>query len=325
MDTLATRLPSAGKDPTSVYLAPISWGLGDLIFSLPIAQGLIDDGWATYLVIRSRLHEALAQRMAGLRGAVLEESFLSHPDRRTRIYLNPREHPLQKDWWWGSPEYYARFGDRRINDLLAEICRDLGIRVNFDRLVPLQSRNRAGLEDTVILIPGSDGVFKCWPSDHWLALARELSARGRRVLMLGQPERSEAVHALAGSIALESGGLTACLDAISSASAVIGVDTGLTHLAVHQGIPTICLYRSRPVYWRPYPHCFKVEARDPCADACYQAELSCRSNDVTSFVGFQPRSWRCGRAPAESCMATIRPFQVLDIIDNQTLLAARGS
>jgi hypothetical protein len=308
----------------SVYVAPISWGLGDLIVSLPIAQALIDKGLPTYLVIRSSRHEGLAQRMAGLSGVVSEESFLLDPDRRNHLYLNPREHPLQKDWWWGSRDYHARFGDRKINDLLAEICADMGIRVDFDRLVPLEFRALAHLKDAVIFIPGSDGVFKCWPTEHWLEIANELSARGRRVVMLGQPERSEEVRALAGSIELLAYGLTDSLDAISSASAVIGVDTGLMHLAVHQGIPTICLYRSRPVYWRPYAHCFKVEARDPCADVCDDLALSCRNNEVTSFVEFQPRSWTCARTPAESCMATIRPREVLGIINNQPLFAASG-
>jgi hypothetical protein len=226
----------------SVYIAPISWGLGDLIVSLPIVQALIDEGLPTYLVVRSSRHEGLARRMAGLSGVVSEESFLLHPDLRNRLYLNPREHPLQKDWWWGSRDYYARFGDRKINDLLAEICAGMGVRVDFDRLVPLEFRALAHvalahLRDAVILIPGSDGVFKCWPAEHWLEIAKELSARGRRVVMLGQPERSEAVRALAGSIDLLDYGLTDSLDAISGASAVIGVDTGLMHLAVLRAFP----------------------------------------------------------------------------------------
>ena len=57
------------------YLAPLSNGIGDLIVSLPVVQGLIDCGYETYLITRSSIQEQLIDRVEGLSGSVSEEAF----------------------------------------------------------------------------------------------------------------------------------------------------------------------------------------------------------------------------------------------------------
>ena len=54
------------------YLAPLSNGIGDLIVSLPVVQGLIDSGYETYLITRSNMQEELVDRIEGLSGSVSE-------------------------------------------------------------------------------------------------------------------------------------------------------------------------------------------------------------------------------------------------------------
>jgi hypothetical protein len=306
----------------TVYISPISWGLGDLIISLPIVQAIIDKGNPTCLVIRSHLQEGLGTRLEGLHATVSEEDLPAKMASQKGTYINLREHPLQKNYWWGSPEYYEKFGDRKMNDLLAEICFDFGIAVDFNRLVPLKAERRSRFDNTVIFVPGTDGLFKCWPKDYWVHLKDELLKRGHEVLMLGEPDNSQAVKELIGSVEwLETPSLLDCLDVISNSLALVGVDTGLTHLAVHQGIPTIGLYRNRPIYWRPFPHCFKLEAEQPCAHECYALALSCRDNHLTSFVEFEPRSWLCAKSPQDRCMATISVAKATSAFD--TLLFAK--
>jgi ADP-heptose:LPS heptosyltransferase len=301
----------------TIYISPISWGLGDLIVSLPIVQTLIDKSLPTCLVIRSSLQEGLGTRLEGLQATVREEELPQKMANQKGTYINLREHPLQKNYWWGSPEYYDKFGDRKMNDLLREICTDFGFEVDFNRLVPLKAFKQARFSNTVLFIPGTDGAFKCWPKEYWLQLKEELIKRGHEVLMLGQPESSAAVKEMMDSVNwIETPSLLDCLDLISSSLAVVGVDTGLTHLAVHQGIPAICLYRNRPIYWRPFPHCFKLEAEKPCADECYALALSCRDNHLTSFVEFEPRSWLCARPPQERCMASIDVARALKAFDH---------
>jgi len=306
----------------TIYISPISWGLGDLIISLPIVQSFIDKGLPTCLVIRSDLQKGLGERLVGLQGIVSEEELPSKMADQKGSYINLREHPLQKNYWWGSPEFYEKFGERKMNDLLAEICTDFKLEVNFNRLVALKSEKLPRFNNTVIFVPGTDGLFKCWPKEHWLELKDALLKRGQEVLMLGEPENSLAVKELLGSVDwIETRSLIDCLDVISNSLALVGVDTGLTHLAVHQSIPTIGLYRNRPIYWRPFSHCFKLEAEQPCADECYALALSCRDNHLTSFVEFEYRSWRCARPQEERCMATINVAKAISAFD--TLLSSK--
>jgi hypothetical protein len=46
----------------------LSFGLGDLVVSLPAVQGLIRQGDATWLVARSAVQAAIAERIDGLSG-----------------------------------------------------------------------------------------------------------------------------------------------------------------------------------------------------------------------------------------------------------------
>ena len=59
---------------TRVYVAPVSFGLGDLVVSLPAIQALIERGRhrgeETWLVSRSAAQARLAERIAGLTGSV---------------------------------------------------------------------------------------------------------------------------------------------------------------------------------------------------------------------------------------------------------------
>ena len=122
-----------------VYVAPISFGLGDLVVSLPAIQALIAQGRhhgdETWLVTRSVAQARLAERIAGLAGWVDEESFdRDHHDGRL---VDLRDHPLQRDWWWGSAEFEDAFGPLSINDVLGRICADFGIDADF---TPTRSR-----------------------------------------------------------------------------------------------------------------------------------------------------------------------------------------
>src|ERR1700690_1555247 len=112
-----------------VLVAPVSLGLGDLVVSLPAAQALIDAGQRggadTLLGARSRSQALFAPGIAGLSGCVLEASM--EPGGPGDRFVDLRDHPLQRDFWWGSPLFEDTFGPLNINDILARICADLGI------------------------------------------------------------------------------------------------------------------------------------------------------------------------------------------------------
>ncbi len=62
-------------------------------------------------------------------------------------FVDLRDHPLQRDHWWGSAEFEAAFGRLSINDILARICADFGDRRRLhagpSRSAPSPDRNCA--------------------------------------------------------------------------------------------------------------------------------------------------------------------------------------
>ena len=65
------------------------------------------------------------------------------------------------------------------------------------------------------------------------------------------------------------------VDLLTSCRAVVGIDTGLTHIAAQQGTPTVGIYRDRAVYFRPWPHTRAVVG-DRCDESCQAMEARLR-------------------------------------------------
>jgi lipopolysaccharide heptosyltransferase I len=98
-----------------------------------------------------------------------------------------------------------------------------------------------------VLLHGSSRRDKLWAEAGWIELGRQLAARGLdRVLPWGSEEerlRSERIARELGDASvppLEPLGRLAAL--LAGAAAVVGVDTGLTHLAAALGRPVAAIY-----------------------------------------------------------------------------------
>jgi hypothetical protein len=293
------------------YVAPISLGLGDLVVSLPAIEALIaealENDEEAWLVARSGGQQALSRRIAGLAGSVDEQTFDLPNDAR---FVDLRDHPLQRDYWWGSPEFEAAFGQMSINDILARICLDFGIDADFSQPRPLAARPRPEVQGCVLLVTESDGPAKRWPGDRWVDLAVNIEALGQEVRF---------VTRLGASGVARPGGIREvcaptpgdAIDLLTSCRAVVGVDTGLTHIAVQQATPTVTLCRTPPVYVRPWPHCRAVVG-DRCDGACISAERDAAYNTLVSMRGFR---WTPRACPAGSrCLASIDSDQVLSAL-----------
>jgi Glycosyltransferase family 9 (heptosyltransferase) len=281
---------------SAVYIAPVSFGLGDLVVSLPAVQSLIGNGVETWLVARSPVQAALAGRIDGLAGHVTEDT-LDHTDLDGRL-VDLRDHPLQREHWWGSPEFERAYGGLRINDILDRICRDAGIVADFARPVPLTSSRRPEVASSVVFVMDTDGPTKRWPDDRWVALAAELGRHGIDVRTITRDARSngdiEAVCAPTPGDAV---------DVLSSARAVVGVDTGLTHVAVQQETPTVTICRPSNVYVRPWAHTRAVTG-DPCDPVCVAAEQDYAYNDRVDLRDFE---WQPRRCPVDGrCLEAVQ-------------------
>jgi Glycosyltransferase family 9 (heptosyltransferase) len=287
------------------YLAPISFGLGDLVVSLPAIHALIARGEETWLVARSPAQAALAARIVGLSGAVSEDTF--DPAGCPGHLVDLRDHPLQRDHWWGSPEFEDAYGPLSINDILGRICADAGIAADFSCPVPLAARPRPEVGGTVVLVAETDGPGKRWPPDRWAALAEQLTARDRDVRLITRGKPTAELHATGiATIAAPTPG--DALDVLGAARAVVGIDTGLTHLAVQQGTPTVTICRAPPFYFRPWPHCRAVVG-DACDPACWAIERDQAYNARVSLRGF---AWEPRPCPVGGrCLDPIQPDAVL--------------
>jgi heptosyltransferase-1 len=98
-----------------------------------------------------------------------------------------------------------------------------------------------------VLLHATSRAEKLWPEDRWLALVRELHERGMgTILPWGSADERARSERLAQAVPEAWVPPRLRLDAfaglLGGARAVIGVDTGLTHLAVALGRPSIGLY-----------------------------------------------------------------------------------
>jgi ADP-heptose:LPS heptosyltransferase len=117
-----------------------------------------------------------------------------------------------------------------------------------------------GLDGVTVIHPGAGSRARQWPADRWSAVARDLAARGQRVVVTGDPsERALArrvargagsgVESLAGSTGLE-----ALARIVSGARLVLSGDTGIAHLAIALGTPSVTLFGpTPPSLWGPPP------------------------------------------------------------------------
>lgn len=139
----------------------------------------------------------------------------------------------------------------------------------------------------MVFVHGSSRDDKLWPESDWIALGRRLLASGWQIalpqvgaLELARAERIAAALGPACSV-WPATGLDALVDRFSAAQGVIGVDSGLSHIAVALDRPHVQIYNF-PTAWRTGPqpahghqHQVSVEAAagsaTPTLDAVWQA------------------------------------------------------
>ncbi|MEC5398171.1 lipopolysaccharide heptosyltransferase I [Uliginosibacterium sp. H1] len=98
-----------------------------------------------------------------------------------------------------------------------------------------------------VLLSATSRDDKLWPEAHWVELGQSLHARGlRSVLPAGSPAELERAARLAAAIpdavAAPRSSVAELATVIAGARGVVGVDTGLTHLAAALARPTVALY-----------------------------------------------------------------------------------
>jgi heptosyltransferase-1 len=102
-------------------------------------------------------------------------------------------------------------------------------------------------ERYVVMLHAASRAAKRWPEDRWVALARMLAERGYATVFPGGSgeERAAAARLASGvssAMAAPAMSLVEAAALLAHAEGAVGVDTGLTHLAVALGVPTVGVY-----------------------------------------------------------------------------------
>lgn len=101
--------------------------------------------------------------------------------------------------------------------------------------------------DYAVLLTATSRADKEWPEPDWQALSQALITMGMRCVLPGgsTPERERAARisaALGRAVAAPPMGIAELAGLMAGARIVVGVDTGLTHLAAALGRPTVALF-----------------------------------------------------------------------------------
>jgi heptosyltransferase I len=113
-------------------------------------------------------------------------------------------------------------------------------------------------EDTVVLIHGTSRADKCWPEPDWVALGQRLLAQGHALAL---PHGDDAEEARSHRIVQALGpraqvwprlSLDALTDRMARCAGAIGVDSGLSHIAVALDLPHVQIY-NHDTAWRTGP------------------------------------------------------------------------
>ena len=98
-----------------------------------------------------------------------------------------------------------------------------------------------------VLLINASRLTKLWPNERWIEVERSLASHGLlSVLFWGSEQEGQRTRELASKMQRAVVAPRSSLDAIAAslvgARAVVGVDTGLSHLAAALGRPTVAIY-----------------------------------------------------------------------------------
>ena len=145
-------------------------------------------------------------------------------------------------------------------------------------------------KNTVALVHGTSRADKEWPLGHWVEVARRLIAAGYHVALLhGNDGELATSQAIASALASPDATvwprlpLDALADQLAQCAGVIGVDSGVSHLAVALDLPHVQLYNFDTA-WRTGPDaCCRAGRQvsvfaqpEPGVAAVWQAWLDCQ-------------------------------------------------
>ena len=114
-------------------------------------------------------------------------------------------------------------------------------------IVPSEER-----EDYLVCFANTSRETKLWPENYWVELSKQLNNFSRIIFPWGSPKEKERVEGFSREIGErafvpEKMTIGQLIPIIQKARAVVGLDTGMTHLSAALGTPTVGIFRDYPV------------------------------------------------------------------------------
>lgn len=146
------------------------------------------------------------------------------------------------------------------------------------------------IANRVAFVHGTSRADKEWPLDHWTALGHRLNAAGYQIALAhGNEKEKLKSQAIARSLNDRAPGqavvwpllaLDALTHELAQCAGVIGVDSGVSHIAVALDLPHVQIYNFDTA-WRTGPEAISARqvsvyaTPEPSVDAVWQAWLVC--------------------------------------------------
>ena len=168
----------------------------------------------------------------------------------TMMYASPADPGVDGPWWAEEEHEVTRW------------CRLLGwwgIPADPGALLLSLPARSAPLRGAAVVHPGAASGSRRWPAARFAKVARVLAAWGLPVVISGSAAERALAHRVAStaglgceSVLAGQTGLTDLAAVVAEASIVISNDTGVAHLAVAYGTPSVTLFGPvSPALWGP--------------------------------------------------------------------------
>lgn len=116
-----------------------------------------------------------------------------------------------------------------------------------------EASTHEAVSDTVFFFCNTSRDSKLWPEEKWVETGKAIAAEGKQIVLpWGSEPEHERVERIAKAIGPaasvpERMRIGKLMDLVGTAYAVVGLDTGMTHLSSAMGRPTVGIFRDYPV------------------------------------------------------------------------------
>ena len=206
-------------------------------------------------LVGAPLHPDVAVNLRGERVAT-QKALLALKPRRLIAYRNDGVPETEGGPTWCAEEYEVQ-----------KWCRLLaahGIPADAHDLhfTPHSTPDADRMRGATVIHPGAGSPARLWPVERWVQVAVSERRRGRSVVITGGPgeaELAEEIRRGAGlareDVLAERTGVMELAAIVSAAGRVVCPDTGVAHLAVAVGTPSVTLFGPMPpLRWGPPAH-----------------------------------------------------------------------